>query len=105
MREVEADLHPVAGRGPDRRDRLRREHEQGDDDADDRLREAQRRDPGLDGRRLDLGQADHRDEGDDQQAEAGVRRAVGRRVGVAVLVEVDRLVLEGVAAPGRGHHR
>ena len=66
--EVEARLHPVAPRVADRRERLRREHEQRDDHADRRRRGAGRLHRVLDRRRLDLRQADHGDERDRRAA-------------------------------------
>ena len=60
--QVEADLQPAADRGADRRDRLRQQHQQCDHDADDGLREPERRDRPLDGGRLQLGQADDGDQ-------------------------------------------
>ncbi len=62
-REVEADLHPLARRGPHGGDRLGQQHQQGDHHADDGVgKPTASTASSIDGG-LDLGQADHGDEG------------------------------------------
>ena len=74
-REVEAGLHPAAGRVAIGRERLGQQHQQRDRDADRGRRRADRVDAVLDRGRLDLREADHRHQRDDEQPEADQRLA------------------------------
>ena len=89
QRQVEADLGATASGRVVRGDRLGQQHEQGDDDPDDRLWQAERGHRVLDGRGLDLGQPDDGHQRDEEQPEAdqgdagrtGARRARPPRAG------------------------
>ena len=94
--EVEAGLDPVAARVADRGERLRQQHEQGDEHADRRLRRPDRVDRVLDRVRLELGERDHGHERHDEQSHADQRRAVGGRVGVLLRTGLGQ---EVVAVP------
>ena len=98
--EVEADLHPVAVRGPDRRDRLGQQHQQRDHDADDGVREARRAATASSiAGDSTLARPTTDDQRDEQQPEADQRVAARGRVGVAVAVLVRVRSVAGSARP------